>query len=168
MWSSRAFQVEGPACRLQLHGRWDSKLDCFRDLIITVPARRYASAGTIATALCLCYVCLSVCYESVFYRNGWTDRAEFLHVCLFRPIPHSVLVKFRYLRNNGTSFWNFVPNSLLRKFRHGISIVETFVLFVSQPSIRGSATAWTYFLHLGYPCPLSFRLTLPREILSRS
>ena len=26
-------------------------------------------------ALCLC---LSVCHKSVFYRNGWTDRAVFL------------------------------------------------------------------------------------------
>ena len=27
--------------------------------------------------------------------------------------------------NEGTSIWNFVLNSSLRKFRHGISIVET-------------------------------------------
>jgi len=24
-------------------------------------------------------VCLSVCHKSVFYRNGWTDRAGFWH-----------------------------------------------------------------------------------------
>ena len=28
-------------------------------------------------------------------------------------------------KNNGTSLWNFVLNYGLRKFRHGISIVET-------------------------------------------
>jgi len=28
-------------------------------------------------------------------------------------------------KNKGTSLWNFVLNSGLRKFRHGISIVET-------------------------------------------
>jgi len=28
-------------------------------------------------------------------------------------------------KNKGTSLWNFVPNSGLRKFRHSISIVET-------------------------------------------
>ena len=29
-----------------------------------------------------------------------------------------------YPQNKGTSFWNFFLNSELRKFRHGISIVE--------------------------------------------
>ena len=33
--------------------------------------------------------------------------------------------KFGYLQNKGTSVWNFVLNSGLRKCRHGISIVET-------------------------------------------
>jgi len=28
-------------------------------------------------------------------------------------------------KNKDTSLWNFVLNSVLRKFRHGISIIET-------------------------------------------
>jgi len=43
----------------------------------------------------------------------------------FLPILRCVKRKFGYLQNKGTSFWNFVLNSRLRKFRHGISIVET-------------------------------------------
>ena len=31
------------------------------------------------------------------------------------------------LKNKGTSLWNFVINSGLRKFRNGISIVETYL-----------------------------------------
>ena len=41
------------------------------------------------------------------------------------PVLHSVKRKFGVLQNKGTSLWNFVLNFGLRKFRHGISIVET-------------------------------------------
>jgi len=45
-----------------------------------VPSRALFSRFTrlLSTALCLS-VCLSlpVCHKSVFYRNGWTDRAGF-------------------------------------------------------------------------------------------
>ena len=44
----------------------------------------------IAMALCLS-VCLSVCHKSVFYRNGWTDRAGFWHVGFFQPMLHCVM-----------------------------------------------------------------------------
>ena len=86
-------------------------------------ARCYASA-VLAIGLCLS-VCLSVSYKSVFYRNGWTNRASFWHVSFLPPVLHCVKRKFGYLQNKGTSLWNFVLNSGLRKFRHGISIVET-------------------------------------------
>ena len=36
-----------------------------------------------------------------------------------------VIRKFGFLQNKATSRWNFSPNSGLRKFLHGISIVET-------------------------------------------
>jgi len=62
-----------------------------------LPARRCASAGTIAMALCLS-VCLSVCHKSVFYRNGWTNRAGFWPGSFLPPILHCVIKKFGYLQ----------------------------------------------------------------------
>ena len=82
-------------------------------------ARCYASA-VLAMGLCL-----SVCHKSVFYRNGWTNRAAcFWHVNFLPPVLHCVKRKFGIFRNKGTSLWNFVLKSGL-KFRHDISIVET-------------------------------------------
>ena len=68
---------------------------------------------------------VSVCHKSMFYRNGGTNRAGFWHVSFLPAVLHCVQRKFRYLQNKGTSLWNFVLNPGLRKFRHGISIVET-------------------------------------------
>jgi len=63
---------------------------------IFLPARRYASAGT-------GHGPVSVCHKSVFFRNGWTDRAGFWHVGFFRLILHCVLRKFRYLQKRVAS-----------------------------------------------------------------
>ena len=41
-----------------------------------LPVRCYASTGTSYGPLCL-FVC--ICHKSVFYQNGWTDRAGFWH-----------------------------------------------------------------------------------------
>ena len=49
----------------------------------------------------------------------------FWHVSFLPPVLHCAKRKFGYLQNKGTSLRNFVLNSELRKFRHGISIVET-------------------------------------------
>ena len=67
----------------------------------------------------------SVRHKSVFYRNGWTNRAGFWHVSFLPHVLLCVKRKFGYLQNKGTSLWNFVRKSRLRKFRHSISIVET-------------------------------------------
>jgi len=83
-------------------------------------ARCYASA-VLDVGLC---PCLSVCHKSVFYRNGWTNRAGFRHVSFLPPVLHCVKRKFGYLQNKGTFLWNFIQNFGLRKFLHGISIVE--------------------------------------------
>jgi len=37
--------------------------------------------GPLAVDLCLS---VSVCHKSVFYRNGWTDRADFRRVGFFQ------------------------------------------------------------------------------------
>ena len=63
----------------------------------------------LAVALCLS-ACLSVTSRSAI------ETAERIGL---------VIRKFGYLQNTATSRWNFAPNSGLRKFLHGISIVET-------------------------------------------
>jgi len=37
----------------------------------------------------------AICHKSVFYRNGWTDRADFWRVGFFRHILYCVIKKFR-------------------------------------------------------------------------
>jgi len=43
-------------------------------------------------------VCLSVCHRSVFYRNGWTNRAGFWHGSFLPPVLHCVDRKFDALQ----------------------------------------------------------------------
>ena len=45
-------------------------------------------------------------------------------------------------KNKGTSLWNFVLNSELRKFRHGISIVETCYQLSSRKVDAHSVINW--------------------------
>ena len=45
-------------------------------------------------------------------------------------------------KNKGTSLWNFVLNSGLRKFRHGISIVETCYQLNSRKVDAHSVINW--------------------------
>jgi len=86
------------------------------------------------------HVC--VCHKLVFYRNGWTNRTGFWHVSFLPPVLHCVKRKFGYLQNKGTSFWNFVLNSGLKKFRHGISIVETCYQLNSKKVDAQSVINW--------------------------
>ena len=104
----------------------------FNDVTSTVSIPYFYRAYFYRAMLCIrgtshrpVSVCLSVSYKSVFYRNGWTNRASFWHVSFLPPVLHCVKRKFGYLQNKGTSLSNFDLNSGLRKFRHGISIVET-------------------------------------------
>ena len=48
-----------------------------------------------------------------------------------------------YLQNKGTSLWNFAPNSGLRKFRHGISIIEACYQLSLRKADAQSAINWT-------------------------
>jgi len=58
-------------------------------------------------------LCTTVCvdHKTVFYRNGWTDRAGFR--CRgFLDLFYAVFLGNSGIsRNNGTSLWNFVLNS---------------------------------------------------------
>ena len=61
---------------------------------------------------------VSVCHKSEFYRNGWTDRADFGADFFL----HCVTRTFAYLRN-GLSLGNFVLNSVFTSIHHVMSIV---------------------------------------------
>jgi len=88
-------------------------------------------------------VCQSVRHKSVFYRNGSTNRAGFWHVSFLPPVLHCVSGNSVISKNKGTSLWNFVLNSGLRRFRHGISIVETCYQLSSRKVDPQSVKNWT-------------------------
>ena len=71
----------------------------------------YRCDALLALLLAVC-VCLSVCRKSMFCQYAWTIRAGFWHWSFLR-LSHTVLKEIRV-----------VPNSGLRKFCFGISIVE--------------------------------------------
>ena len=58
------------------------------------------------------------------------------------PVLHCIKKKFGYLQNKGTFLWNFVQNSGVKKFRHGISIVETCYQLSSIKVDAHSVTNW--------------------------
>jgi len=68
-------------------------------LKLFLPARDAILAQVIATCMTLYYVCLclSVCHKSLFYRNGWTNRASFWRGSFLLPILRCVKRKFGYL-----------------------------------------------------------------------
>ena len=110
---------------------------------------------------------VSVCHKWVFYRNCRTNRASFWHLSSIpSAVLHCVKTKFGYLQNKAISIWNFVLNSGLRKFRHGISIVETCYQLSSRKVDAQSVINWAVVDQLSryYPpaptldhCSLSHR-----------
>jgi len=70
------------------------------------------------------------------------ESSWFRHVSFFPPVLHCVKRKFGYLQNKGTSLRNFVLNSGHRKFRHGISIVETCYQLSSRKVDAHSVINW--------------------------
>jgi len=58
-------------------------------------------------------VCPSVRHKSLFYKNDWTDRFEFLHI----DLSYAVLYRNSGIfKNKGTSLGNFVPNYVFKNF----------------------------------------------------
>jgi len=71
-------------------------------------------------------VCLSVCLTQVGVRSKRPNESNWFWYGSFLPsILHCAKINSGIFKNKGTSLWNFVPNSGLRKFCFGISIVET-------------------------------------------
>ena len=85
----------------------------------------------LAMALCLSG-CLSVCLSVSVTGRRSIETAERIELVFgmgasFQP-SYSVLTgNSAHSKNKGTSLWNVVPNSGLRKFCFGISIVESIV-----------------------------------------
>ena len=88
-------------------------------------------ARVLAMALCPC-PCLSVTSRCFIETVGRNNLVFGMGGGFFRPVLHCVLRKFSYLQNKGTYLWNCFLNSGLRKFRHGISIVERAINLARQ------------------------------------
>jgi len=98
-------------------------------------------ARVLAMARCLSVSVTSRCSIKT------VGQIELVFGNFLRLIHQWVVTKFRYL-NKGTSIWNFVLNSGLRKFRHGISIVETCYQLSSTKVDAQRVINWTVFGHL--------------------
>ena len=102
-------------------------------------ARCYASA-VLATGLCLC---LSVSVTSRCFTET-AKRIELVFGMWSSFHPSYTVLKGNSVisKNKGTSLWNFVIHSGLRKFRHGISIVETCYQLSSRKVDAQSVINW--------------------------
>ena len=72
---------------------------------------RHCASAVLATA----FVCLSVyhTHKPLFYRNGCMDEAFGTEATLGLGLFYTVIRKFGYLRNKGTSLWYFVQNCVV-------------------------------------------------------
>jgi len=100
-------------------------------------ARRYASAGTSYGPVSVC-VCL--CHKSVLLK--WLDGLSWF--LAWRLLSASPTLRYKEInsdvyKNKGISFCNFFLNYGLRKFRHGISIVERAINLARE---RWTLRAW--------------------------
>jgi len=103
-------------------------------------ARCYASA-VLAMALCPSVSVTSRCSIET------AERIELVLACelpsTFHPSYTVLKGNLVISKNKGTSLWNFVLNSeLRRKFRHGISIVETCYQHSSRKKDAQSVINW--------------------------
>ena len=100
-------------------------------------ARCYASA-----VLAMACVCLSV-RLSVTSRCSIKKRMNESSRVLACELPSTRLPEIRLSpKNKSTFLWNFVLNSGLRRFRHGISIVETYYQLSSSKVDAQSVINW--------------------------
>ena len=87
-----------------------------------LPARHCASAGTIAMAVCLC-LSVSVTSRCSIELDGRIDPVFDIQASCDQS--YTVLYGNSDIhKNKGTSVWNFVPNSGLRKLCFSISIAK--------------------------------------------
>jgi len=110
---------------------------------ILLPAQRYAGRGLLAIAPCpSVYVCLPLT------SRGSIEAAERIELVFgkgasFHPSCTVLTGNSVISKTNGTSLWNFVPNSGLGKFCFGISIVETCYQLSSRKVDAQGVINWT-------------------------
>jgi len=110
---------------------------------------RYASAGTSYGPV---IVCPSVCLSQVGVLSKGMDRLIWFLACGFLSISLTLSVRYTS-KNKGTSLLNFAPNSGLRKFRHGISIVEMCYRLILRKMDAQSVKNWTVVGQLSWDTP---------------
>ena len=103
---------------------------------MTLSARRYASAGISYGPVS---VCVRLCLSVTSLCSIETDEQIGL---VFGTSYSAVKGNSSIFKNKGTSLWNFAPNSGLRKFRHGISIVEARYQLCSRKVDAQSVINW--------------------------
>jgi len=138
-------------CLLLYVWRWNKSI--YRVLPRDAMLARYTCCRRVISCVRLS-VRLSVtsryCIETLC---GW---GGFLAWQLLWPILNCVIRKFGYLsKNKGTALWNFAPNSPLRKFHRGRSMVWSTKLVDGRACgshVRRSSASWLDargLLHVG-------------------
>jgi len=85
-----------------------------------ISVARIFTARCYASAVLAMGLCLSVCPSQVGVLSKRMNESSWLLACELPSTRYTVLKgKSVISRNKGTSLWNFVLNSGLRKFRHG-------------------------------------------------
>jgi len=133
---------DGGAARTVLNQLLFSQRTNNGEFSVTFQPRDAMLARLLAMALCLS-VCLLVCLSVCVLSKQLNESSRFL----VWELPFTYPITFKgnsdISKNNGTSLWNSVPNSRLRKFRHGISIVETCYRLSSTKVDAQSMKNWT-------------------------
>jgi len=111
-------------------------------------AQRYASA-VYATELCLCvFLCLSQ-VGVLLKRIKRTKLARRLYPSTYTLFCKEIRVG-NYLQNKGSSLWNFVPNSGLRKYRRQVYLVVNKTRRRSSSWITATTVDASWLTHIVY------------------
>jgi len=103
-----------------------------RNLLI-LPARLYAIAILLlAMALTCVSVCVSITSPSSIKIAVRIELIFSQMLPLTCPTVHCAVSKFGISKNNGTLFIPFIPDSGVRKFRHGTQVLSSAVNLVRQ------------------------------------
>jgi len=101
-------------------------------------------ARVLAMAMCL-FVRMSVCLSQVGVPSKRLDESSWVlgTGASFHPSYTVLTGNSAHSKNKGTSLWNSVPNSRLRKFCFGTSIVETCYQLTSRKMDAQNVINWT-------------------------
>ena len=115
-------------------------------MLIVVTERAVPAAGvwprlrSVSADTSYWYGPVTVC---VGHKSVFIDRSRQIEMFWHRGFFWPILLSPKKSKNNSTSIWNFVLNSGLGKFRHGISIGETCYQLSSRKMNAQSVINWT-------------------------